>query len=315
MPSLILTNVVEITDEDVAERSGTSSRTGREYHLREQSAYLHTGKKFPTEFQLVLPDDVPGGCYPIGFYELSGSSFRAGSFGGIDFRPVLGGRLNLRRDEHDQVIGTMEPEQSRQRETGRVRRRVPHLLQRHGCRLCSLVNQLCFRFAGGRWLGVSLGVSFFCRRAWSLVPRPHYSLHWDRGMFFRSARSLSGFAVLRCVVAAHRGISSRLVRVFQRVLARERRSLKAMKIVKRFLAGLFASAFMLAAATAGATIPAPTSQGLVAGLGSNTTGSETGVYEVVALVNAGVAVIISIVLLIVGFMLVVRWIRRAGGAA
>lgn len=78
---------VEIDNLEVKTRSGVSAKSGKAYNLREQSAYLHNGKKYPTAFTIMLQDSQPP--YPLGRYELDDSSFLVGGYGDLQIRPVL----------------------------------------------------------------------------------------------------------------------------------------------------------------------------------------------------------------------------------
>lgn len=87
----------------------------------------------------------------------------------------------------------------------------------------------------------------------------------------------------------------------------------------RFLMGRFGpcvaalvAAVMAPVYSASAQLTAPTSQALSGFFGSDTAGSETGVYEVSALVDTGIGVLVTIVLAFAGYMLVRRFIRGAG---
>jgi len=59
-----------------------------------------------------------------------------------------------------------------------------------------------------------------------------------------------------------------------------------------------------------ANLPAPTAQSIKDGLGSSTSGSETGVYELQNALETGVGIIIAIALIVAGFMLVVKFVKR-----
>lgn len=61
-----------------------------------------------------------------------------------------------------------------------------------------------------------------------------------------------------------------------------------------------------------AQLTAPTSAGATAFFGVNTSGAETGVYEIAALVPLGIAVLVGIVIAFAAYMLVRRFIRGAG---
>jgi len=58
-------------------------KEGREWIIREQIAYLNTGKRYPLEFKLIIDKDASP--YPIGTYLLSSSSFGAGDFSSLRF--------------------------------------------------------------------------------------------------------------------------------------------------------------------------------------------------------------------------------------
>lgn len=78
---------VEIDSMEVKSRSGISAKTNKPYTMREQFAYLHHGKRYPTEFKLTLEDNQHP--YPIGKYELDDSSFFVGKFDDLQIKPVL----------------------------------------------------------------------------------------------------------------------------------------------------------------------------------------------------------------------------------
>lgn len=63
-----------------------------------------------------------------------------------------------------------------------------------------------------------------------------------------------------------------------------------------------------------AQVPAPTSQGIVAGLGSNTSGSETGIYEVVAGIKTVWTALIAVVVLVIAYRLIIRASRKISRA-
>ena len=50
--------LVEVKSSEVASKSGTSARSGKPYHIREQSAYaVFPGKAYPVEIKFSLGDD------------------------------------------------------------------------------------------------------------------------------------------------------------------------------------------------------------------------------------------------------------------
>ena len=66
--------------------------------------------------------------------------------------------------------------------------------------------------------------------------------------------------------------------------------------------------------SAQAQISAPTSQAMEAALGTTTAGAETGIYEIQEAITTGMGVVFAIVLLLVGYRVVIRIIRRVSGA-
>lgn len=63
---------IEIESNHVDVRSGTSN-SGQPYTIRNQMAWLHNGKKYPTEFKVRLDPDQA--AYPAGKYTIDPSSF------------------------------------------------------------------------------------------------------------------------------------------------------------------------------------------------------------------------------------------------
>ena len=71
------------------------------------------------------------------------------------------------------------------------------------------------------------------------------------------------------------------------------------------------TSLMLSAELAVGQVTAPVSQGIVAGLGDGATaGSETGIFEIQSAIIAGLAVVLTIVLVVAGFRIVVRMVRK-----
>ncbi len=75
---------VEITDEPViAGRAYPDKQTGMmKPGISKQSAYLHTGARYPIPFKIMVPDAGP---YRPGHYLLAGDVFKPGDFDGLKF--------------------------------------------------------------------------------------------------------------------------------------------------------------------------------------------------------------------------------------
>jgi len=69
---------IEILSSEVQTKSGTSTKTGKKYEIREQAAALHdTRNKYPQACRWQLGrDQAP---YPVGVYEID-SPYEVGSF-------------------------------------------------------------------------------------------------------------------------------------------------------------------------------------------------------------------------------------------
>jgi len=80
--------VIEIDSNEVKTRSGTSAKTGKDYNIREQTAYAHIpGQRYPQQIKLMLEDNqMP---YPVGKYQLDPSSFYVGRFDDLQIRVKL----------------------------------------------------------------------------------------------------------------------------------------------------------------------------------------------------------------------------------
>lgn len=73
---------VEIQSENVIEREGVSSTTGKPFRTRKQTAYLHRdGMPYPDRFEISLGDQK---AYKPGQYFLAPQSFRVGKFGDLE---------------------------------------------------------------------------------------------------------------------------------------------------------------------------------------------------------------------------------------
>lgn len=81
---------VEISSADVVTKSGVSKRTGNQYSIREQEAWVHTCDKegrvrpHPERVVLSLEDNQPP--YPPGSYTICPSSFFVDRFRMLDLR-------------------------------------------------------------------------------------------------------------------------------------------------------------------------------------------------------------------------------------
>lgn len=72
---------------EVHTKSGNSSRTGKPYNIREQSAWLHVGQKFPVSVRIQLGDQQPP--YAPGDYAIE-RPFIAGRFESLQVSRDLG---------------------------------------------------------------------------------------------------------------------------------------------------------------------------------------------------------------------------------
>lgn len=81
--------IVEINQNDmkVKERSGVSAKTGKNYNIREQPAYISTGGIYPVAFKINLEDGQPP--YPAGKYTLHPSSVEVNGYGRLSFGRIL----------------------------------------------------------------------------------------------------------------------------------------------------------------------------------------------------------------------------------
>jgi len=84
---------ITITSAAVHMKSGTSSKTGKPYEIREQEAWAHfigpdsKPHAFPTKIMLMLEkQEAP---HALGDYYLHPSSIQPGRFGSIQVKPVL----------------------------------------------------------------------------------------------------------------------------------------------------------------------------------------------------------------------------------
>lgn len=65
---------------------------------------------------------------------------------------------------------------------------------------------------------------------------------------------------------------------------------------------------------AGAALIAPTSAGVIGGLGSATAGSETGIYEIVRTIVVGLSVLFGLILTVYGYITLTELVRGVGKA-
>lgn len=79
--------IIEIVSTQVRTRSGVSKRTGQQYSISEQAAYLHSGQPYPTQISLTLENGQAP--YNVGNYDLHPSSYYADRYGNIAIRPIL----------------------------------------------------------------------------------------------------------------------------------------------------------------------------------------------------------------------------------
>lgn len=80
--------MIEITSTEIKTRSGTSTRTGNAYSMREQIGYLHKpAVPYPEKIKIMLEENqLP---YNLGNYSLSSESFYVDKYDSIAVRPIL----------------------------------------------------------------------------------------------------------------------------------------------------------------------------------------------------------------------------------
>lgn len=84
---------IEVSSTAEHVKEGISTKSGKPYRIREQSAYAHihnqdgTPKPHPVEIRLTLDDNQPP--YPAGLYTLAPESLYVGGFGSLQIRPRL----------------------------------------------------------------------------------------------------------------------------------------------------------------------------------------------------------------------------------
>jgi len=78
----------EIESQQIATRSGISSKTQKPYTIREQNALLfRDGEKYPERVKITLDDGTTP--YPVGNYQLHDLSYSVNRYGALQVRPVL----------------------------------------------------------------------------------------------------------------------------------------------------------------------------------------------------------------------------------
>jgi len=81
-----MTIKIEIASKDVDINSGTA-KSGNPYTIRKQTAYIHTGDKYPEKFVIRLGDEQAP--YDLGMYTLDPKSFYIGQYDALSINPVL----------------------------------------------------------------------------------------------------------------------------------------------------------------------------------------------------------------------------------
>lgn len=76
---------VEVRSKETDIKQGVSARSGKEYRIEEQNAYLFLGDEpYPQKVRITLPDNEP--AYEPGYYEVSPHSFYVGGFSQLQCR-------------------------------------------------------------------------------------------------------------------------------------------------------------------------------------------------------------------------------------
>jgi len=77
---------VEIEDAQVEDIQGTSQRTGKPYHMRKQSGYLHApGQRYPEKFEFLL--DQGQAPFAPGLYRFGPGAIHVDRRGGLSVSP------------------------------------------------------------------------------------------------------------------------------------------------------------------------------------------------------------------------------------
>lgn len=80
--------IIEVTSQEVQNRAGTSQRTGKQYSINEQTAYVHRqGQPYPEKIKVTLGDQQQP--YAVGNYDLHPDSYYVDKFGSLAVRPFL----------------------------------------------------------------------------------------------------------------------------------------------------------------------------------------------------------------------------------
>lgn len=138
-------------------------------------------------------------------------------------------------------------------------------------------------------------------RVWVVIV---YRCSWFRGGFNSSPTS-GLFSLIFSYEVNHMKNISLFVSVILAALVQVMAKVSGkVSVAVAVASGLFWSGF------ASAQVGIPVTQGLTAGLGVATSGSETGLYEVQSTIASGWGVVVAVVLTVVGFMVIVRLIGR-----
>lgn len=71
----------------IEERSGVSEKTGKEWHIRTQEAYVKLGGEFPVQIKVRLEkDQVP---YQPGFYVIHPASFKTSAYFDLQVADII----------------------------------------------------------------------------------------------------------------------------------------------------------------------------------------------------------------------------------
>jgi hypothetical protein len=73
--------LIEVKTEQVMVKEGTARGSGRPYKIREQAAWVDTGKAYPAEVRVRLADDQAP--FPVGVYTISPGCFWVDRYGGL----------------------------------------------------------------------------------------------------------------------------------------------------------------------------------------------------------------------------------------
>jgi len=101
--------MIEIESTEVAMKQGKAAKTGNDYCIRTQGAYLKLPHfKYPQALKITLPDDVPS--YPVGTYTLDTESFWIN-----EFKELKLGRVRLKPVTTSTVAKPAQPQAAQAR--------------------------------------------------------------------------------------------------------------------------------------------------------------------------------------------------------